>query len=134
MIGHGTEVRQVLMMDGSSLPHLNLFFTSLLGNRVRVGGGTYTANFLLSAKEISVRFTDRQGRRHDHATGRTLFGSVVGDGAVIGAQTLLLPGALVGRGAVAMPQKQISGYVPPGWKVVPEKAPFRLEAPQEVAR
>jgi acetyltransferase-like isoleucine patch superfamily enzyme len=44
LIGCGTEMRQVLVLNQSSIPHLNAFFTSVVGNRVQIGAGTITAH------------------------------------------------------------------------------------------
>ncbi|MCX6000032.1 MAG: hypothetical protein NTU41_10730 [Chloroflexi bacterium] len=62
MIGHGVELRQLLVLNKSSIPHLNCVFTSLIGNRVRLGGVVNTANFRLDGKEVVIR-VDMNGQK-----------------------------------------------------------------------
>jgi len=125
IIGWGTELRQVLVLNKSKLPHQNLFFTSLVGNRVQVGGTTHTANFLLGGKEIAVR-VPLEGHIHSFPTGLTLFGAVVGDDFQIGALCLLQPGTIIGRRCRVYPQCSVSGYLPPDSLVKPRSAPFEV--------
>jgi NDP-sugar pyrophosphorylase family protein len=125
IIGWGTELRQVLMLNGSKLPHQNLFFTSLVGNRVQVGGTTHTANFLLGGKEVVIR-AKLEGRILSFPTGQTLFGAVVGDDFQIGALCLLQPGTIIGRRCRVYPQCSVSGYLPHDSLVKPRAAPFEV--------
>jgi len=125
VIGWGTELRQVLMLNGSKLPHLNLFFTTLVGNRAQVGGGTFTANFLLSRKEVAVT-VELEGRKQTFPTGLQLFGAVIGDDFQIGAQCLLQPGTIIGRRCLVYPQCSVSGYLPPDSLVRPRAVPFEV--------
>jgi UDP-N-acetylglucosamine diphosphorylase / glucose-1-phosphate thymidylyltransferase / UDP-N-acetylgalactosamine diphosphorylase / glucosamine-1-phosphate N-acetyltransferase / galactosamine-1-phosphate N-acetyltransferase len=127
VIGWGTELRQVLVLNYSKLPHQNLFFTSLVGNRVQVGGTTHTANFLLGGKEISLR-VPVNGRRQSFPTGQTLFGAIVGDDFQIGAQCLLQPGTIIGRRCRVYPQCSVSGYLPPDSLVRPKSPPFEVSS------
>jgi NDP-sugar pyrophosphorylase family protein len=125
VIGWGTELRQVLILNGSKLPHLNLFFTSLVGNRVQVGGGTFTANFLLSRKEVAVT-VELAGLKETFPTGLQLFGAVIGDDFQIGAQCLLQPGTIIGRRCLVYPQCSVSGYLPPDSLVRPKDVSFEV--------
>jgi NDP-sugar pyrophosphorylase family protein len=111
VIGFGTELRQVMVLNQSKLPHQNLFFTSLVGNRVQVGGTTHTANFLLAGKEVLVR-VPVNGQQQSFSTGQTLFGAVIGDDFQIGAHCLLQPGTIIGRRCRVYPQCSISGFLP----------------------
>ena len=125
VIGWGTELRQVLILNSSKLPHLNLFFTTLVGNRVQVGGGTFTANFLLSRKEVAVT-VELAGRKESFPTGLKLFGAVIGDDFQIGAQCLLQPGTIIGRRCLVYPQCSVSGYLPPDSMVRPRDVSFEV--------
>jgi NDP-sugar pyrophosphorylase family protein len=125
VIGCGTELRQVLVLNNSKLPHQNLFFTSLVGNRVQVGGATTTANFLLGGKEILVR-VPLNGQQQSFRTGKTLFGAIIGDDFQIGAQCLLQPGTIIGRRCRVYPQCSVSGYLPPDSLVKPKSPSFEV--------
>ena len=134
IIGHAAEVRQVLLMNGSSLPHLNCFFTSIVGNHVRIGGATHTANYQLTEEEITIRIVDAEGNRRKFPTGQTKFGCVVGDGAVISGAVVLQSGTILGRECLVMPEVTVSGFVPPRWKVMPKYGGFRMRARPRLER
>jgi len=125
MIGHATELRHLLVLDESNIPHLNCFFTSLLGNRVKIGGCTHTANMLLKGKEVEIRI--REGDKTlSFPTGQTLFGTVIGDDSNVAGVSILQAGSVLGRRSVVYPQCSVSGYVPPGYMVRPKSVPFEI--------
>jgi len=110
LIGHAVEVRQLLLLNNSAIPHTNCFFTSLLGNRVKIGGQTNTGNRLLTGKEIMIRI-DQDGERQSFPTGQDLFGTVIGDNSIVGGMTLLHPGTIIGQDCLIYPQCSVSGYI-----------------------
>ena len=112
LIGSGTETRQLLVLNHSNIPHRNFLATSLVGNRVNLGGATDAANVLLSGKEVEVRITRADGTTSAYPTGMTKFGAVIGDDTKLGGQTLLQPGTVIGKRCRIYPQCAISGYVP----------------------
>lgn len=125
MIGHGTETRQVLVLNNSNIPHLNCVFTSLVGNRVKIGGTTSTANFLQSGKEIEVRVEVR-GEKMVFPTGLTLLGAIIGDDTSVGGNTVMMPGTLIGQGCQIYPMSLVSGFIPHGFLVRPKSTTFEL--------
>jgi len=125
MIGHGVELRQLLLLDGSSIPHLNCVFTSLIGSRVRLGGCVHTANFRLDAQPIVIR-AEVQGQKYSFPTGQKLFGTVIGDDTVVGGNTLLYPGTIIGKRCLVMPQCSASGFIPPDSMVRPTTPAFEV--------
>ena len=125
LIGHGTEIRQTLVLDNSNIPHLNCVFTSLVGNRVRIGGCTHTANFLLSGKEVEIR-VKLNGQKQSFPTGQTLFGAVIGDDSNVGGVSLLQAGAVIGRNCLIYPQCSVSGYIPHDSILRPKSAAFEI--------
>jgi acetyltransferase-like isoleucine patch superfamily enzyme len=46
-------------------------------------------------------------------TGLTKLGAILGDGAEVGCNAVLNPGALLSRRALVMPTAAFSGYLPP---------------------
>ena len=125
MIGHSTELRQTLVLNRTNIPHYNGVFTSLVGNNVLIGGYTTTANFLLTGKKIEIRLT-REGVNRSFPTGLILFGAVVGDGAKVGAMSILLPGTLIGRQCLIHPKATLSGYLAPHSLVRPKSPTFEI--------
>ena len=125
IIGHATELRQLLVLNESNIPHLNCFFTSLIGNRVKVGGCTHTANMLLRGKEVEIRI--REGEKTlSFPTGQALFGTVIGDDSNVAGVSILQAGSVLGRRSIVYPQCSVSGYVPPDCTVKPKSVPFEI--------
>lgn len=125
LIGHGTEIRQTLIMNHSNIPHLNCFFTSIVGSGVRIGGCTHTANMRLNQEEVMVR-VNVEGNRQMVPTGQTLFGVIIGDNASVGGVTLLQPGTVIGQRCRIYPQCSVSGYIPHDAIVRPQSAVFEV--------
>jgi len=125
LIGHGTEIRQVLVMNQSNIPHLNCFFTSIVGSRVKIGGCTHTANMRLSGREVAIR-ADLNGKNQLFPTGQTLFGVVIGDDSNVGGVSLLQPGTVIGQRCLIYPQCSVSGYIPHDSVVRPKSALFEV--------
>jgi UDP-N-acetylglucosamine diphosphorylase/glucosamine-1-phosphate N-acetyltransferase len=93
-IGNGCEVKNSLVMEGSSIGHLSYVGDSVIGRKVNFGAGTITAN--LRHDDQSVRVTVK-GKRVD--SGRRKLGTIVGDGVKTGIGTLLAPGVVIHQGA-----------------------------------
>ena len=125
LIGHGVELRQLLVLSHSNIPHQNCIFTSLIGNRVRLGGLANTANARQDGKEIAVR-VPVAGQKRSFPTGLTLFGAVIGDDTGVGGNALLYPGTVIGRRCLVYPQCSVSGYIPPDSVVKPKSATFEV--------
>jgi len=125
MIGHGTETRQLLVLNHTNIPHHNCFFTSLVGNSVRIGGVTNTANFRLDGQEVVIKVNVDDHKR-SFPTGQTLFGAVIGDDTRVAGHVLLLAGCLIGRGCIVYPRCSISGYIPPDTMVRPKSVPYEM--------
>lgn len=125
LIGHGTELRQILVLDQSNIPHLNCFFTSLVGNQVQIGGDTHTANRRLNGKEVVIR-VNSDGVTQSILTGQVLFGAVIGDDSIVSGGCLLQAGTIIGRRSLILPQCSISGYIPNDSTVRPKSAIFEV--------
>ncbi len=91
-IGSFVEVKASRVGAGSKVPHLAYVGDAWIGRDVNVGAGTVTANF--------------DGYRK-HRT-------VIGDGARIGSDTMLIAPVRVGRGAVTGAGSVITRDVPAG--------------------
>lgn len=111
VIGHGTEIRQTLVLNRTRVSHQNCVFTSLLGNRINLGGHTSTANKRMDGKEITIKIMEGD-KTLRFPTGQTLMGAVIGDDTNVGGMTLFQPGAIIGKRCVIYPQCSVSGYIP----------------------
>ena len=92
-VGHGVEVKNSILMDGATVPHLSYVGDSVLGRDVNLGAGTTVAN--LRHDDASVTMTVK-GERVD--TGRRKFGVVLGDGVKTGINVSLNAGVTVASG------------------------------------
>lgn len=111
LIGHGTELRQILVLNQSNVPHGNCIFTSIKGNRVKIGGRTDTANMLFGGKKIEIHI-EENGKKKIFPTGQTLFGAVIGDDSDIGGMCLFMPGTILGKRCKVYPKCIVSNYIP----------------------
>lgn len=125
LIGHGTELRQLLVLGQSNIPHLNCFFTSLIGNRVQIGGDTHTANRRVSGKEVVIH-VNLDGEKRSFPTGQTLFGAVIGDDSIVSGGCLLQAGTVIGRRCLVYPQCSLTGYIPHDSLVRPKTPSFEV--------
>jgi len=125
LIGHGTEMRQILILDRTNIPHHNCIFTSLVGNRVRISGFVNTANLLLKEKEVLIKM-NLGGETQWFPTGLTYFGTIIGDDAKIGAHTLLLPGCTIGPRSLVHHKCSVSGHIPPDSILRPKSVEFEV--------
>jgi bifunctional UDP-N-acetylglucosamine pyrophosphorylase/glucosamine-1-phosphate N-acetyltransferase len=99
-IGHATEVKNSVVMEGTNLPHFNYVGDSVIGRDCNLGAGTKVANL-----------------RHDRAviracgeeTGRVKFGAVIGDGSLFGINCSLNPGTVVGAGTTVAAHTLVTG-------------------------
>jgi bifunctional UDP-N-acetylglucosamine pyrophosphorylase/glucosamine-1-phosphate N-acetyltransferase len=102
-VGHGVEIKNSVLMEGATVPHLSYVGDSLLGRDVNFGAGTNVANLRHDDEAIEMTV---KGERV--STGRRKFGVVVGDGAKTGINTSLYPGVTLSSGAMTKPGESVS--------------------------
>lgn len=86
-IGQAVEVKNSIVMDGTSMGHLSYCGDSVVGRDVNFGAGTITANF---RHDGSNHRSAVDGELID--TGRRKLGAVVGDRVHTGIHTSIYPG------------------------------------------
>lgn len=113
VVGNSTEVKNVILFDHVQIPHFNYAGDSILGYKVHMGGGTMTSNVKSDKSAVTVRNGDERIE-----TGLKKFGAILGDHVEVGANTLLNPGAVVGRNSIIYPMACVRGVVPENsiWK------------------
>jgi carbonic anhydrase/acetyltransferase-like protein (isoleucine patch superfamily) len=107
VLGHASEFKNCLLLDGVQAPHFNYVGDSLLGNRAHLGAGAVCSNLRLDQAEVTVRLPDRTVK-----TGLKKFGAVLGDAAEVGCNAVLNPGTLLGKRALVMPAMAFGGCLP----------------------
>ena len=102
-IGHAVEVKNSVLMEGATVPHLSYVGDSVLGEGVNLGAGTQVAN--LRHDDADVRITVKGERV---STGRRKFGIVAGPGAKTAINTSLNAGVVLSAGATTTPGESVT--------------------------
>jgi len=108
VIGNSCEFKNCLLMDGVQAPHFSYVGDSLLGNRAHLGAGVICSNLRLDQKPVTVRTPEGASD-----TGLRKLGAILGDGAEVGCNAVLQPGAILGKRALVAPTVAFAGYLPP---------------------
>jgi UDP-N-acetylglucosamine diphosphorylase / glucose-1-phosphate thymidylyltransferase / UDP-N-acetylgalactosamine diphosphorylase / glucosamine-1-phosphate N-acetyltransferase / galactosamine-1-phosphate N-acetyltransferase len=124
ILGNACEYKNCLLLDQVETPHYNYVGDSILGNRAHLGAGAICANLKLARDEVIVHLPD--GR---HPTGLRKLGTIMGDGAEAGCNSVLQPGSILGRRAavISMP---FHGFLPDDTLAVPRTQISRLPRPK----
>lgn len=109
VVGNSTELKNALLFDGVQVPHYNYVGDSILGHLAHMGAGAITSNVKSNKTLVTVRTA---GERIE--TGLKKFGAILGDGVEVGCNSVLCPGAVIGRGSIIYPTSCVRGAVPPG--------------------
>lgn len=109
VVGHATEVKNAIFLNGAKAPHFNYVGDSVLGARANLGAGTKLSNVKVTGETVTVRIGDKV-----YETGLKKFGAIVADGVETGCNSTLNPGTIVGKGALIYANASVRGYIPPG--------------------
>ena len=107
VVGNSTELKNVILFDEAHVPHYNYVGDSILGHRAHMGAGSITSNVKSDNSDVVVRFNDERINTH-----RRKVGAMIGDFAEIGCNSVLNPGAVIGRNATVYPLSSVRGTVP----------------------
>ncbi len=109
VLGNSCEFKNCLLMDGVQVPHFSYVGDSILGNKSHLGAGVICSNLRLDQKPVVIRTPDGA-----FDTGLRKVGAILGDGAEVGCNAVLNPGAVLGKRALVAPTMSFSGYLAPG--------------------
>ena len=107
VVGNSVEIKNAILFDGVQVPHFNYVGDSVMGYKSHMGAGAVTSNVKSDQTPVKVR----QGE-NVIPTGRKKLGAMVGDQAEIGCNSVLNPGAVIGRRAQVYPLSSVRGCVP----------------------
>ena len=116
-LGHASELKHSILLEGAVAAHLNFVGDSILGERVNLGAGAICANLRFDQRPIVVKYGDRRIQ-----TEKRKCGAFVGAGAQIGCSTTLSPGTVIGREAWIGPNLNVRGWIPEGARVLTSPA------------
>lgn len=109
VIGHGCEVKHSIIIGDANLAHFNYVGDSVVGNHVNFAAGAITANYKHGARDEIVNISIGKKKV---PTGLRRLGSLIGDGAKIGCNSVLDPGTIVGKRTIIYPLSAIRGTIP----------------------
>ena len=96
VIGNSTEVKNSILFDKVECPHFNYVGDSVLGEHVHLGAGVILSNVRSDKKEVN----------NLHKCG-----SILGNNAEIGCNSVLCPGTIVGENSSVYPLTMVKGEV-----------------------
>lgn len=108
IVGHSTEVKHSILMDGISVSHWNYIGDSILGFDVNLGAGTKLSNKKIVKTDIIIR--DLNG--NPYPTEQQKLGAIIGDGTQVGCNAVLNPGVLLGKRCLVYPLVSVRGTHP----------------------
>ena len=107
VVGNSVELKNVILFDNVQTPHYNYVGDSILGYKSHMGAGSITSNVKSDKTLVAVRCGAERME-----TGRKKVGAMLGDHVEIGCNSVLNPGAVVGRNSRVYPLSSVRGTVP----------------------
>ena len=96
VIGNSTEVKNSILFDKVECPHFNYIGDSVLGEHAHLGAGVILSNVRSDKKEVN---------------GLRKCGSILGNNAEIGCNSVLCPGTIIGENSSVYPLTMVKGEV-----------------------
>lgn len=113
VVGHTTEIKTGVMLDGAKAGHFAYIGDSILGQEVNLGAGTKLANLKIVVSSISLKI---EGEKYD--TGLRKFGAILGDRVETGCNSVTSPGTILGPKSLVYPNTTVKGgYHKPGTRI-----------------
>jgi NDP-sugar pyrophosphorylase family protein len=113
IVGHTTEVKHSIMLDGSKAGHFAYIGDSILGNEVNLGAGTKLANLKIVDVEMKLRVEGEI-----YKTGLRKLGAILGDKTETGCNSVTSPGTLLGKASLVYPCVNVPGGFFPDRSIV----------------
>ena len=107
VIGNSCEYKNCLLMDKVATPHYNYVGDSILGTGAHLGAGVICANLRLDKGSVSVKIPNGEIVN----TGLRKLGTIMGEYAEAGCNSVLQPGAILMKRAVVMPCTPFAGLL-----------------------
>jgi NDP-sugar pyrophosphorylase family protein len=122
VVGHTTEIKGSIMLDGAKAGHFAYIGDSILGKDVNLGAGTKLANLKIIPGSISIR---AERKRYD--TGRRKLGAILGDRTETGCNSVTSPGTLIGPHSLVLPGVSVpGGYYKSSTSFIPSQGSLRI--------
>lgn len=107
VVGNSVEIKNAILFDGVQVPHFNYVGDSIMGYKSHMGAGAVTSNVKSDKSLVVVKDGNEK-----IPTGLKKFGAMVGDLAEVGCNSVLNPGAVLGKRVSVYPTSCVRGVVP----------------------
>jgi NDP-sugar pyrophosphorylase family protein len=122
VVGHTTEIKGSIMLDGARAGHFAYIGDSILGKDVNLGAGTKLANLKVIPGSIVIAYDKKRFK-----TGRRKLGAVLGDGTETGCNSVTSPGTLTGPASIIYAGVAVpGGYYPSRTFFTPSKGSLQI--------
>ena len=106
VLGNSSEFKNCLLLDGAQVPHFNYVGDSILGNGAHLGAGVICSNLRLDQLNVPIKLSTGAVD-----SGLRKLGALIGDSAEIGCNTVLNPGAVIGKRSLVYPAMAFDGVL-----------------------
>jgi UDP-N-acetylglucosamine diphosphorylase / glucose-1-phosphate thymidylyltransferase / UDP-N-acetylgalactosamine diphosphorylase / glucosamine-1-phosphate N-acetyltransferase / galactosamine-1-phosphate N-acetyltransferase len=125
VVGHATELKNSILMNHTEAGHFNYIGDSIIGSHVNLGAGSKLANLQFrSADEKLKNYINPIQIPLDSGilnTEMEKLGAVIGDNVELGCNSIICPGALIGKDVWVYPGLTVpKGYYPAGTLLIPK--------------
>lgn len=110
VLGNSCEYKNCLLMDNVQTPHFNYVGDSVLGSGSHLAAGVVLANLRLDQQSISVDI----GSKERVQTNLRKLGSMVGEKAEVGCNSVLQPGTVLSKDVLVGSCVALGGFVGKG--------------------
>ncbi len=122
VVGHATEMKASIMLDGAQAGHFAYIGDSILGKDVNLGAGTKLANLKMIPGEVVIASGKERLK-----TGLRKLGAILGDRTETGCNSVTSPGTLLGPRSIVYPSLAVpGGYYPGRTLIMPPKDSPRI--------
>ena len=108
VVGNSTELKNAILFDNVQVAHYNYVGDSILGYKAHLGAGTKAANIKADKKDVVIK----NGKEQIETNLRKV-GAMIGDYSEVGCNSVLSPGAVIGKNTNIYPLTFVRGVVPP---------------------
>ena len=122
VLGHASELKNSILMNEAKAPHFAYVGDSILGFGVNLGAGTKLSNLAVSStkdqqtgKRPTIKIPTANG---EIDTQLTKLGAIIGDHCETGCNSVLNPGAILGKSCWVYPNVSLPKGVVPANSIV----------------
>ncbi|PKL06544.1 MAG: UDP-N-acetylglucosamine diphosphorylase [Spirochaetae bacterium HGW-Spirochaetae-9] len=116
VLGHASEFKRCVLLEGAQAPHFNYVGDSIMGIKAHIGAGVILSNVRLDKRNIRAALLTPGGGGEPSLqdTGLGKFGAILGDACEIGCNSVLNPGSILGARCRVTPLSLVKGTWPEG--------------------